>query len=160
MIGSSRQMEISQLDKRILRIVQTNAQLTKAEIAEATNTSASSCWRRLQHLEQSGVIKGYEARLDPEMVGLAFSAIALVSLHRHEVGEVEKFTTAVRTRPEVLEAMAITGDADFMLRIVTRDIAHYNDFLKQFIFRQSCVVKVTTNVVMELVKDTTQLPIS
>lgn len=152
-------MDINETDRSILRSIQKDARLTKNEIAEAANTSVSSCWRRLQALEASKVIEGYEARVDPEKLGLTFSAIAMVRLQRHDVAEVESFTKAVRARPEVLLAMAITGDADFLLRVIAKDIAHYNEFLNRFLFRQSCVVNITTNVVMDTVKDSISLPI-
>ena len=152
-------MEIDETDRRIIRAIQKDARLTKNEIAEAANTSTSSCWRRIQALESAKVIEGYQARINPEKIGLSFFAIAMVSLRRHEVSEVESFTKAVRARPEVLQVMAITGDADFLLRVTAKDIAHYNEFLNQFLFRQTCVVNVTTNVVMDTVKDSFSLPV-
>lgn len=152
-------MQLTETDRLILRAVQRDARLTKNEIAEAANTSASSCWRRLQALEETQVIQGYEARINAEKVGLGFSAIAMVTLRRHETSEVENFNKAVRARPEILQVMAITGDADYLLRIVAKDMTSYNAFLNQFLFKQSCVVKVSTNVVMDTIKDSINLPV-
>lgn len=152
-------MEISDSDRRILRIIQRNARLSKSEVAEAAHTSTSSCWRKWQALEERGVIERYEARLNSEKLGLSFAAIAMVRLRRHEASEVESFTAAVKARPEVLQVMAITGEADFLLRVVARDMADYNRFLNGFLFRQACVVNVSTSVVMETVKDSTMLPV-
>jgi DNA-binding Lrp family transcriptional regulator len=152
-------MDIDETDRRILRAIQRNARLTKNEIAEVANTSTSSCWRRIQSLEHEGVIETYEARINPAKVGLTFCAIAMVSLTRHEVSEVENFTKAIKARPEILQVFALTGDADFLLRVAAKDIAHYNMFLNDFLFKQSCVVKVTTNVVMDAIKDSLSLPV-
>ena len=152
-------MIIDDTDRRILRAIQADARLTKNEIAEAANTSTSSCWRRLQALEANKVIESYEARINPEKVDLAFSAITMVKLRRHEISEVEDFTKAIKARPEVLQVMALTGDADFLLRVAARDMVHYNVFLNDFLFRQACVVNVTTNVVMDTIKDSIALPI-
>ena len=152
-------MELSETDRKILRVVQKDARLTKNEIAEATNTSTSSCWRRLQALEQNGTIQRYEARLDAEALGLSFSALAMVSLTRHDNKAVEEITRAIGIRKEVLQVFSITGDADFLLRVVVKDMVEYNAFLNDFLFRQACVVKVNTNVVMATIKDTAELPI-
>lgn len=152
-------MEISKLDRKILHFLQKDCRLTKNEIAEATNSSTSSCWRRIQALEAGGIIHSYEGRVDAAKIGLSFSAIVMVSLVRHQIKAVEDFTQAMRGRPEILQILAITGDADFLLRVVAKDMLHYNVFLNDYLFNQACVVKITTNVVMMTIKDTSALPL-
>ena len=131
---------LSDTDKALLRRLQSNCRMTNQQLADSVGMSASACWRRVQALEQDGVISGYGARLDAAKAGLGFSAVAEVSLSRHESAAAEAFVAAVRARPEVLQCFAITGAADYLLRIVTRDIRAYETFLEEFLFpqRASC----------------------
>ena len=128
-------MEIDDADRRLLRLLQGDARLSHQELAAATGMSASSCWRRLKALEQAGVIGAYVALLQADRIGLDFSAIVQVSLTRHERAHVDHFTEAVARRPDVLECLSTTGEADYHLRVVCRDKEAYNAFLDDFLFR-------------------------
>lgn len=152
-------MALPPADRAILQVLQTDGRISNQDLADRTNMSTSSCWRRVQSLEADGIVSGYQARVNADRVGLGFSAIVMVSLARHEAEEVAAFNRAVRNRPEVLQSFSITGDADFALRVVAADMAAYNAFLTSFLFRQPCVVKVNTHVVMDTVKDGTALPL-
>lgn len=150
---------LTEADRAILRALQSNAGLTNQQIAERVNMSPSACWRRTQALEQAGVIAGQVVLLDPERLGLRFTAITRVSLATHERDSINDFVQAVLARPEVLQCFGTTGDTDVVLRVVTRDIQEYERFLTEFIFRQRCVSQVNTSVVMRTFKDTTALPV-
>ena len=120
--------------------------------------SPSACWRRVRALEESGAIAGYAALVDREKAGFAMSAILHVSLERHDVKFVDEFVTRVKARAEVLECFATTGDADYHLRVVLRDMAAYNRFLDEFIFRLPGIRNVRTNVILREIKATVALP--
>lgn len=121
--------------------------------------SASSCWRRVRALEEAGAIGRPGVRFDPEACGLTFQAIVHVSLVRHEMRPVEDFIRAVQSRPEIQECYATTGQADYHLRVLCRDLAAYNAFLEQFLFRQPAVASAQTNMVLRAVKTRGVLPL-
>src|SRR5215218_7284333 len=110
-------------DRRILTHLQLNGRQSNQDLAEAVGISASACWRRVRALEETGIISRYAALVDREKAGFATSAILHVSLERHDEKFVTQFVSRVQARPEVLECFATTGDADYHLRVVVRDMA-------------------------------------
>lgn len=146
-------------DRALIRKLQQDCRLTNQQLAEETHMSTSSCWRRVQSLEASGVIEGYVARVNPARAGLDFAAMVQVSLTRHSADAVQNFVREVRARAEVLQCFALTGDSDYVLRVVTADLPSYNAFLNDYLFSLPGVSKVSTSVVMETIKDSTSLPL-
>lgn len=146
-------------DIRILTALQEDGRLSNADLAERVGMSASSCWRRVRALEEAGAIERPGVRLNPEACGLGFQAIVHVSLVRHEMRPVEDFIRAVQARPEVQECYATTGQADYHLRVLCRDLAAYNAFLEEFLFRQPAVASAQTNMVLRAVKTRSKLPL-
>ncbi len=120
--------------------------------------STSACWRRVRALEEAGIIRGYSALLDRERAGFATSAILHVSLERHDAKFVDEFVAQVSRRSEVLECFATTGDADYHLRVVVRDMKAYNDFLDTFMFRLPGIRYVRTNMILKEIKTAVALP--
>ncbi|WP_370229199.1 Lrp/AsnC family transcriptional regulator [Cognatishimia sp.] len=151
--------ELSQNDRLILKAMQENCRLTTTQLAEEANMSASTCWRRIQAMEADKVISGYVAEIDAERVGLGFSAVAMVKMTRHSNDAVENFVQKVQKRPEIMQCFAITGEGDFMLRVVAEDMADYRNFLNTFLFKLEGVDNVNTAVVMETIKDGSKLPL-
>src|SRR5215213_867558 len=149
---------IEKQDERVLAELQRDGRATNQQLAESVGMSPSAFWRRVRALEDSGVIEGYAALLDREKAGFALSAILHVSLERHDVKFVDEFVTRVKARAEVLECFATTGDADYHLRVVLRDMAAYNRFLDEFIFRLPGIRNVRTNVILQEIKTTVALP--
>jgi len=149
---------IEKQDERLLAKLQKDGRATNQQLAEDVGMSASACWRRVRALEDSGVIESYEALVHREKAGFATSAILHVSLERHDAKFVEEFVSRVQARPEVLECFATTGDADYHLRVVVRDMAAYNRFLDEFIFRLPGIRNVRTNVILREIKTTVALP--
>lgn len=139
-------------DKRLLRLLQQNARLSNAELAEQAALSPSSCWRRVRALEEDGTITRYTALVDPRRVGLAFEAIVHVQLDRHDSAGVQAFMTMVRDHDEVVECSATTGTADYHMRVICRDIDAYNQFLERALFRLPCVRSAQTNMVLKKIK--------
>src|SRR5262249_23939293 len=120
--------------------------------------STSACWRRVRALEESGAISGYSALVERERAGFATSAILHVSLERHDAKFVDEFVARVKRRSEVLECFATTGDADYHLRVVVRDMHAYNQFLDEFMFRVPGIRYVRTNMILKEIKTGVALP--
>lgn len=145
-------------DERILHHLQADARATNQQLADAVGMSASACWRRVRSLEETGVVQRYTALVDRERAGFAMSAILHVSLERHDVTFVEQFVSRVKARPDVLECFATTGDADYHLRVVARDMNAYNRFLDEFMFRLPGIRHVRSNVILKEIKTEVALP--
>ena len=145
-------------DEKILKALQGDGRLSNQQLASDVGMSASACWRRVKALEASGVITKYCALVDREKSGHIFSAILYVSLDRHDADNVRNFVKSVQRRPEILECLATTGDADYHLRIVTKNIESYNHFLDGFLMRLSGVRQVRSNVVLKEIKMDVALP--
>ncbi|MEQ6250229.1 Lrp/AsnC family transcriptional regulator [Sulfitobacter sp. HNIBRBA3233] len=139
-------------DHAILRLLLADSSLSKAELAERTGLSASSCWRRVRALEQSGVIERYTVALDHARMGLAFEAIVHLHLDRHDSGGVKRLSDALRARAEVVACFATTGAADYHMHVRCADIAAYNRFLEDVLFSNTSVRSAQTNVVLKRIK--------
>jgi len=149
---------VEEQDQRILAQLQKDGRATNQELAEAVGMSTSACWRRVRALEESGVISGYAALVEREQAGFATSAILHVSLERHDAKFVDEFVSRVTKRSEVLECFATTGDADYHLRVVVRDMKAYNQFLDEFMFRLPGIRYVRTNMILKEIKTGVALP--
>lgn len=145
-------MELDDRDLRILTALQRDCRLPNAELAAEAGMSASACWRRVRALEKAGVIRAYTARVDQNAVGLGFEAIVHVQLTRHNPANMAEFIRAVEASADVQECYATTGQADYHLRVLCRDVAAYNRFLEEFLFRLSAVSSAQTNMVLRTVK--------
>ncbi len=117
------------IDKRILKELQENARLTNVELADRVGLSPSPCLRRVRALEKSGAITGYKAIVSQETVGLPVSVFVMVSLERQVEGVLEEFEKRIRALPEVMECYLMTGEMDYLLRVVTQDLQTYEQFL-------------------------------
>lgn len=152
-------MRLDNKDRKIIAQLQANSQATVQELAEQVGLSASASWRRVKALEDAGVITGYTVRLDRHLAGFGLCALVHVSLERHEAHFLDAFVKRVLERPEVLECYATTGESDYHLRVVTRDIDAYNDFLDAFMFKLPGVSHIRTNIVLKEIKAESELPI-
>ena len=139
-------------DHNILEVLKADCRIANAELAERVGMSASACWRRVRALEQAGVIEKYVAQIDPAKSGMGFQALVHVQLVRHDPDKIVDFISAVEASPEVQECYATTGQADYHLRVLTRDIDAYNRFLESFLFRLPAVSSAQTNVVLRTIK--------
>ena len=146
-------------DRRILAELQRDSRLTMQELGTRTGMSSSACWRRVKSLEEAGIIDRYAVIANARKAGFELSVIVHVSLARHERQNVERFIREVLRHPEVLECYATSGEADFHLRVVARDIDAYNAFLDDFIFRLPGVSQVRSNIVLKEIKADTALPL-
>ena len=145
-------IELGGRDQRILMLLQKDSRMSNAELAETVGMSASALWRRVRALEEAGIIERYGAIVNPPALGLGFEAIVHVHLTRHDPEKIVEFIRAIETSKEVQECYATTGQADYHLRVLCRDLAAYNDFLEAFLFRLPAVASAQTNVVLRPVK--------
>ncbi len=151
--------DLDAIDRRILTELQGNARISNAELAEAVGLSPSPCLRRVRALEAAGVVKGYAALLDAAEVGLPISVFVQVTLERQIERALEAFETAIQGRPEVMECYLMTGDADYLLRVVVSDLAAYERFLKEHLTRVSGVSSIKSSFALNQVKYSTALPL-
>jgi Lrp/AsnC family transcriptional regulator, leucine-responsive regulatory protein len=156
-------MENNQLDRACLQIpeaLQADARQSTQALAEQVGLSATPVWRRVKDMEDRGVIRGQVVLVDREKIGLSILVLANVSLVRHSEGAVEQFEQLVATRREIIECHAITGEADYVIKVVAADMKAYDLFLQQHIFKLPGVSSVRSNVVLREVKYETALPVA
>lgn len=152
--------ELDAVDARILDLIQANASLSVAEIAEQVNLSSSPCWRRIKRLEDLGVITGRVTLLNREKLGLTFEVIASVKLELPNRENLERFEAAVAKWPEVVDCATVTGAVDYMLRIVTSNMHAYDDFLRDKMLSLGLVSDVQSRIVIRVAKRTTAVPLA
>jgi Lrp/AsnC family transcriptional regulator len=150
---------IDRLDRRILDLLQREGALPVAEVASRTGISTTTCWRRIQQLEQSGVIRGRVAVLDRAALGLDVTIFAHVKLSSQGRDAIAAFSEAIRDRPEVLDCYTTMGEWDFMLRVVTRDIKAYEAFYLDHLSKLPNVQSINSSVTVTVIKETTALPL-
>jgi Lrp/AsnC family transcriptional regulator, leucine-responsive regulatory protein len=147
-------------DRRILDILQEDGRISNQELADRIGLSPSPCLRRVRVLEASGVIAGYRAHLDPGKLGLSLMVLLSISMDRHTPERFERFETEIAGMPEVLECLLITGrDADYQLKILVRDMDHYQSLLLERITRIEGVSGVHSSFVLRTVTERSRLPL-
>ncbi len=152
-------MLIDRNDIAILQQLQCNGRTSNRELAEKINLSPAPCWRRLRMLEESGVIDHYAAILNPIKVGLSIVAFAHISLENHHANTVAEFDEAIQQAPEVLECYMTSGEYDYMLKVVTKDMPAYELFFSTVLMQISVVRNVSTSFSLKHKKLTTALPL-
>jgi Lrp/AsnC family leucine-responsive transcriptional regulator len=150
--------EIDDIDRKIIAALQADGKITVSELAEKVGLSASPCARRVRLLEQAGVIKGYAAIIDQKKVGLPISAFASIKLERQREESLERFSKAVARWPEVVDCYLMTGQRDYLLRIVARDLEAYEQFLNDKLTRLDGVASIETSFALKQVKRSEVLP--
>ena len=147
------------IDKRILTELQRNGRVSNVDLANAVGLSPSPCLRRVRDLENAGVIDRYAAILDQASAGYALSVFVQVTLERQVETALDAFERVVAERPEVMECYLMTGDADYLLRIVVPDVAAYEGFLKNHLTRIQGVSSIKSSFALNRVKYETALPL-
>ena len=149
---------MDRLDRKILRLLQEDATLAVADIAKKVGLSTTPCWRRIQKLEEDGVIKRRVAVLDPEKINTKVTVFVSIRTGSHNVEWLKRFSELVQDFPEVVEFYRMSGDVDYLLKVVVPDIAAYDAFYKRMIARIE-IRDVSSAFAMEQIKYTTQLPL-
>jgi len=152
--------DLNSIDRRILENLQNDARLSNVDLARRVGLSPSPCLRRVARLQESGVIRGYATLVDAEAVGLPVSIFVSVSLEKQIETALETFEAEIRARPEVMECYLMTGDADYLLRVVTSDLSAYERFLLDHLTRIPGVKSIKSSFALKQVAYCTALPIA
>lgn len=150
---------LDRIDQKILAHLQANARATNLELAQVVQLSPAQCHRRHKRLEELGLIRAYEARLEPAALGWSVTAFIHVSMERSHVRELEQFLVHVRQLAEVLECYSVTGDFDYVLKVTARDLPSLSRFLMGTLMRLPGVASVRSSVCMDEIKCTSALPV-
>ncbi|MGX8012765.1 Lrp/AsnC family transcriptional regulator [Mesorhizobium sp. ORM8.1] len=150
---------LDEIDRKIIAAIQGNGKITANELSDRVGLSASPCARRVRLLEDSGVIKGYTAVIDQKKVGLPISAFASIKLERQREEDLDRFALAVARWPEVVDCYLMTGQRDYLMRIVVRDLEAYERFIKDKLTRLDGVASIETSFALDQVKRSEVLPL-
>ena len=146
------------MDRKILALMQKDCTMAVADVGKAVGLSTTPCWRRIQKLEEAGIIRRRVALLDPVQVNVAVTVFVSIKTDQHNAAWLDKFHAVVVEFPEVAEFYRMSGEVDYLLRVVVPDIAAYDAFYKKLIARVD-VSKVSSAFAMEQIKYTTELPL-
>ncbi len=149
---------LDEMDVKILSILQEDCTRPVADIGKEVGLSTTPCWRRIQKLEETGVIRKRVAVLEPEKINVGVTVFVSIKTDKHSTAWLEKFHKAVDDFPEVIEFYRMSGDVDYLLRVVVPDIRAYDEFYKKMISRIE-IAKVSSAFAMEQMKYTTALPL-
>jgi len=148
------------VDARILDALQGDGRLTNQALADKVGMSTSPCWRRVNRLEQDGVIAGYRAVLDRQKIGLGVLAFVRVKIDSHNADESEEFSRGIMRLNEVVACYSVAGDADFLLQVVARDLEAYADFAMTVIRRLPRIKEMQTTMVLKEIKAFEGFPVN
>src|SRR5438552_14444098 len=152
-------IQLDEIDLKILRTLQERARVSNVELADEIGLSPAPCLRRVRELEEAGIIRKYVTLLEPSAVDLGVTVFVQISLDLQLEGRLEIFEQAIMQRPEVLECYLMTGDADYLVRVVVPDVAAYERFLRDFLTRIESVAGIKSSFALKQVKYLTALPI-
>ena len=158
--SASPRKPLDEIDRQILRELQANARISNAQLADHVGLSAAPCLRRVNALEESGVIRRHVTLLDPAAVNLAVTVFVQITLDLQLENRLDAFEKAILRRPEVMECYLMTGDSDYLLRVVVPDVAAYERFLKDSLTRIEAVAAIKSSFALKQVKYSTALPVA
>ena len=151
--------ELDDVDRRILRALQTDASLSHAALSEIVGASPASCWRRIRALEQAGVLGATVRLVDPAAVGRGVSVMLQVRLRSHAGDQRGGFEAFVKARPEIMECRSMSGEWDYLMRVVVADVADYERFLMRELLRHPAVATAASHFALSQVRYTTAVPV-
>ncbi|ELR71264.1 transcriptional regulator, AsnC family [Fulvivirga imtechensis AK7] len=152
-------IKLDKTDRKILEILQANAKITNAQLAQEIGLSPAPTLERVKKLEISGIIKSYHATLDNEKVGLGVSTFVMVSLKGHNKANIEVFTQSIAEIEEIIECHHITGSGDFILKIISQDIPSYQKLMLEKVTNIEVVDSMQSLVILSTFKDSKIMPI-
>ncbi|MEM9888064.1 MAG: Lrp/AsnC family transcriptional regulator [Bacteroidota bacterium] len=152
-------MNLDQIDKSILRLLQADGKMTMKEISKQLNLSATPIYERIKKMENAGIIEGYVALIDANKIGKKLHAFANISIKDHSRSAIEKFVQEIEAFPEVLECHYVSGNYDFLIKVLVEDMANYNRFIMEQLSAMSNIGKVETLFSLSISKKTTAIPI-
>lgn len=151
--------ELSPSDYRLLQALQRDLSVSQIDLAERSGRSRTSVWRRIRELEEAGLIEGKVALLNSRKLGFQIHVLLSVSMVKHSDRTRKQFEDHVQSLPEVMECFSVSGDRDYLLHIVSRDMESYNDFLNRHILDHPSVHSASSSFALRRVKYTTALPL-
>ena len=151
--------KLDSIDKKILALLQERGRMTNTELSKQVGLSAASALERVKKLERGGVIRGYHARLDPAAIGIGLVILVEVTLARHQHDAIVRFVEAVQSVDKIVDCYHITGRADYLLRVVAKDIPSYELFVMETLSALPGVQHIETMMILSAVKESKSLPI-
>jgi DNA-binding Lrp family transcriptional regulator len=152
-------IELDDADRRLLQAMQNDASLSQADLAERAGVSPSLVSRRLTRLKEAGVLRAVVGLIDPESAGLTCSAIIRIRLRDHSAANVKMFHDLIKRMDEVTLCVMLTGEADYLVKIIARDLPHFQEIIQSKLLRCAAIAHLESSIVLEHLKDTTALPI-
>lgn len=152
-------MELTRSDRRLLNALQADTTRSQSELAELAGMSRTSCWRRIREFEEAGLIERQVALLNPKVAGFNIQVLLLVTMTEHTDENRHSFEQHVSRLPEVTECFSVSGDRDYVLHVVVKDMDSYNEFLNARILRHTAVRSASSTFVLRRVKYSTALPV-
>ena len=152
-------MKLDRFDLTILSVLQSDGRISNVDLANRAKLSESACLRRVRALEKSGLIKGYVAQVDQAKAGLPVNVFVNITLERQDLTELNAFEEAVQEIPEVMECYLMTGEHDYVLRVVVADVNDYERIHQKYLTRLPGVDRVNSSFALRTVRKTNQLPI-
>ena len=152
-------MSLDKIDRRILMELQSDGRIANVALAERVGLTPSPCLRRVKRLEGEGVIRRYGAVIDAKQIGLGIACFINVTLERNVEQVLEVFEAAISERPEILECWPVTGEADFLLKVVTADLGAYERFMREHLLCVQGISSTQTSFLLTPVKNETALPL-
>ena len=153
------EIQIDTADRRLLQAMQSDASASQAELAEAAGVSPSLVSRRLGRLKEAGVLRAVVGLVDAERAGLSCGAIIRIRLKDHAAASVKQFRDLVTRMDEVTLCVMLTGEADYLIKLVARDLPHFQEIVQQKLLRCAAIAHLESSIVLEYLKDTTELPL-
>ena len=158
-MAETTKLALTAIDRKILRALQEDGRMTVQAIAELVGLSASPCLRRIRQMEQAGIIAGYSASVDQKAVGLPVSVFISIKLERQRAAELDAFGAAIGRWPEVMECYLMTGQFDFLLRVVCADLEAYEQFLRARLTQVAGVASIESSFSLGQIKQSRVLPL-
>lgn len=152
-------LDLDRIDRKILGFLQQHGRASNLELAEVAGLSPAQCHRRHRSLEERGFVAGYETRLNADRLGLNVVAFIHVAMEKGHIRDLTKFTTLIAELPEVLECYSVTGDFDYVIKVIARDLKSLSQFLMDTLMRMPGVSVVRSSVCLDEIKCTSALPL-
>jgi Lrp/AsnC family transcriptional regulator, leucine-responsive regulatory protein len=153
------ELDLDRIDRRILALLQARGRASNLELAEAIGLSAAQCHRRHKRLEEQGYISGYTARLNAAKLALGVTAFIEVTMEKGHIRDLKKFTDVVVDMPQIIECYSVTGDFDYVIKVVARDLKSLSQFLMEQLMRLPGVNSVRSSICLDEIKCSSALPL-
>lgn len=152
-------LQLDEIDRKLLRALQTDASLSHAALADQVGASPASCWRRIKALENAGVLREAVRLVDADKVGRGVNVMCQLRMKSHAAGPRQEFEAFLRSRPEIMECHSMSGEWDYLMRVVVSDVAGYERFLMGVVLNHPNVATAASHFALNQVKYTTAMPV-